>query len=148
MQEIPIAAPSPNKAELIGYMEEALDPADMTRVEENLRHHSGWREALLDLREHVDSGDHSVTMVWRRHRLTCPARERLYAWLIDALPPDAAGYVRFHLDVVKCRWCRANLEDMKEAAAAATQDVPAASGRSRRFFETSVGQLRRQSSKG
>jgi hypothetical protein len=102
-----------------------------------LRQSPAWRKALEEVQGDVDHGEHSVAQIWRRHRLTCAPRERLGAYLADALPPDEADYIKFHLETVTCRWCAANLADLEEtrAAAAPTNE------RRRRFFKTSVGHL-------
>ena len=132
----------PNRTQLIGYLQEALAPEDMARIEEHLRSSSEWRRALASMRDQVDLGEHSVATIWRRHRLTCPSREKLGTFLMRGLIPDEEDYIKFHVEVVKCRWCAANLEDIKSQEAA--RDASAEpSNRRRRFFQTSVGILRR-----
>jgi hypothetical protein len=129
----------PNRFVLIGYLEEALPADQMAKVEEHLRQSQAWRDALLEIQSDIDPGEHSVAQIWRRHRLTCPSRERLGAYMMDALPPDEADYFKFHLEVVKCRWCQANLQDLKENAPRTADEKPKA--RRKRFFQTSVGHL-------
>lgn len=131
--------PEPNRSELVGYMEEALAAEDMTRIEEYLRCSAGWRQALAEIRDDLDVGDHSVATIWRRHRLTCPSREQLWAYSQGGLMPDLEDYIKFHLKTIKCRWCEANLADI---AATAQLVAPESQQRRRRFFETSVGALR------
>lgn len=136
----------PNRIQLIGYLDEALPAEEMTRIEDCLRQSENWRAALQELLEEVGSGDHSLATIWRRHRLTCPSRERLGAYHVGGLVPDETDYIRFHLEVVKCRWCLANLQDI-EAQQRLAQPVPVEVAEStmgrrrRRFFETSVGYL-------
>ncbi|HVJ79741.1 MAG TPA: hypothetical protein VNC50_01625 [Planctomycetia bacterium] len=136
-EEAPMEAP--NRFVLIGYLEEALPAEQMARVEENLRQSEEWRAALSALQSDVDPGEHSVAQIWRRQRLTCISREKLGAFLLDAMPPDEADYVRFHLDVVKCRWCQANRNDLEEHLPDEGEPPPQA--RRKRFFQTSVGHL-------
>lgn len=130
---------APNRFVLIGYLEEALPGDQMAKVEEQIRNSPEWRQALEEMQGDIDHGEHSVAQIWRRHRLTCLSRESLGAYLSDALPPDEADYIKFHLDTVKCRWCLANIDDLKETAPERGEDKPAA--RRRRFFQTSVGHL-------
>jgi hypothetical protein len=132
----------PNRIQLIGYLEEALSPTEMVRIEENLRQWPQWREALAELLEELGSGDHSVATIWRRHRLTCPTRDRLGAYLAGGLVPAEADYIRFHLDVIECRWCLANVSDVT-VQQQSIDDRPAesTSPRRRRFFESSIGYL-------
>ena len=75
---------SPNRFELIGFLEEALPAEEMARIEENLRLSEDWRAALLELQDQVDLGEHSVATIWRRQRLTCPSREDLGGYLLGA----------------------------------------------------------------
>lgn len=128
----------PNRYALIGYLEEALPAEEMARIEELLRQSEEWREALLEVRDDVDLGEHSVATIWRRQRLTCPARETLGAWSIGALVPDEADYVEFHLKVIGCRWCQANLSDVESSQQNAADEPKR---RRLRFFESSVGML-------
>ena len=130
----------PNRFELIGYLEEALCIEAMTRVEDQLRTSQEWRDALLELLQEVDSQDHSVATIWRRHRLTCPSREQLGAYAFGGLPPDLEDYIQFHLETLKCRWCQANLSDV-EAQEKANQSDEGSSERRRRIFASSVGCL-------
>jgi hypothetical protein len=127
----------PNRAELVGYLEEALPADRMARVEERLRTDSAWRAALAELHGHVDTGDHSVAMVWRRQRLTCLPRERWGAYLAQALPPDEEDYATFHLETVGCRWCQANVDDLRQQA----PPDPELSESRRHFLQTSIGHL-------
>lgn len=131
----------PNRFLLVGYLEEALPLDAMTHVEERLRNSSQWREALVSLRDELDFGEHSLATIWRRQRLTCPTRELLGAFLLDGLVPDEAEYVRFHLEIVGCRWCEANLEDVRSSSIKGTEQKEPSAGRRRRFFESSVGYL-------
>lgn len=132
----------PNRIQLIGYLEEALPADAMVRIEELLREHSSWRDALRELLGEIDGGEHSLATIWRRHRLTCPTRERLGALALDVLPDHEADYIRFHLEVIGCRWCQANWSDLNAAGAeVASGSAP----RRRRIVESSVGHLPRPS---
>jgi hypothetical protein len=134
-----VKSKEPNRFVLIGYLEEALPGDQMARVEEMIRQSPEWRQALEEMQGDIDHGEHSVAQIWRRHRLSCLTRESLGAYLSDALPPDEADYVKFHLETVKCRWCQANVQDLEESAPERDHGKPNA--RRRRFFQTSVGHL-------
>ncbi|MBY0587601.1 hypothetical protein K2X85_10510 [bacterium] len=135
----------PNRIKLIGYLEESLPAEEMTRLEEKLRTSPRWREVLKELVEEVGSGDYSLATIWQRHRLTCASRERLGAYLQGGLVPDEADYIRFHIEVVQCRRCQANLEDVRSQVEVSSQSLSEnVSARRRRFFETSVGYLRHE----
>lgn len=135
----------PNRVQLVGYLEEALPQSEMVRIEELLRSSSQWRDALRELTAEIaDMGDHSVATIWRRHRLTCPSREQLGTVWIGAADPQEEDYVRFHLEVVQCRWCLANLDDLKAQSSAKSKKGGPSSDevrRATRHFESSVGYL-------
>ena len=52
-----------------------------------------------------------------RARLTCPSRQQLGSYLLDALDPELAAYLKFHLEVVECPFCQANLADLEASQA-------------------------------
>ncbi len=133
-----------SSAELHAYLDEAAPPERIAQIEEALRHDEALRESLAELVAQRDAGLHSLGEVWRRRRLTCPTREQLGSHLLGVLPSGdndgLAGYVRFHLDVVGCRWCNASVEDLRQKHA----EPEAQEGESRRgrYFESSVGRLK------
>lgn len=135
----------PNRVEIVGYLQEALPAERMAQIEEHLRVSSEWRRALEEMKDEVDLGEHSVATIWRRHRLTCPTREKLGVYLLGGLVADEEDYVRFHLDVIQCRWCQANLEDVRHSAEQVSEHSPKKSSkRHRKIFESSVAYLPRR----
>lgn len=132
---------TPNRYELIGYLEEALPSEQMARIEERLRQSETWRAALRELSEEMVGDEHSLATIWRRHRLTCVSREKLGAFLMGGLVPDEADYIKFHLEIIQCRWCLANMDDVQSKAKGSQPSSVKPQSRSRRFFETSVGYL-------
>lgn len=54
-----------------------------------------------------------LTEIWERHRLSCPKRSTLGAFLLETLPPDWFDFVDFHLTVVGCHFCRASFKDLQ-----------------------------------
>jgi hypothetical protein len=105
------------------YLAETLVPEESARVEKALRDSAALRARLEDVRQNRTDGQlHTLGEIWRRSRLTCPSREQLGSLLLDALDPELASYLTFHLEVVECPFCRANLIDLKaqsQTAAAA-----------------------------
>ncbi len=117
------------------YLAETLPAVLMARVEKLLRDSAELRQRLEDVRQsRPDASLHSLGAFWRRARLTCPTREQLGSYLLDALGPDHADYITFHLDVVECPFCRANLEDLRNRAERA---APASQSRQHRYFQSS-----------
>ncbi len=98
---------------------------------------------LEDVRQNrEDAGLHTLGAIWRRGRLTCPTRQQLGSLLLDALDPELASYIQFHLDVVACPFCQANLADLKARTA---QPASAAQGRRNRILTSSQTPARRRS---
>jgi hypothetical protein len=102
---------------LRAYLLDELPPGTLARVEKALRDSAELRAQLEDVRENrSEVGLHSLGAIWRRSRLTCPSRQQLGSLLLDALDPDLAAYLQFHIDVVECPYCQANLADLKGKA--------------------------------
>ncbi len=100
------------------YLAESLPPEEMARVEKALRASSELRAQLEDARQNrSEPGLHTLGAIWRRGRLTCPTRQQLGSYLLDALDPDLASYLQFHLDVIACPYCQANVADLKSKGA-------------------------------
>ena len=129
------------QSDLDAYLDEALPPEEMARIERALRKDAKLRQQLAATNARRDAGVHSLGEIWRRHRLSCPSRQQLGSYLLDALPDDQAQYVTFHLEVIGCRYCKANLTDLKSQEAEAPD---AAETRRRKYFQSSVGHLRRK----
>ena len=82
----------------------------------------------------------TVAKVWRQRRLTCLKRSTLGSYLVGVLEDPWLSYTQFHLDVVGCPMCLANLRDIEEEDLGDTG--PHAS---ERLFASSVGFLSRPS---
>jgi hypothetical protein len=117
------------------YLADALPPEDSARVEKALRDSSELRARLEDVRQNRgDAGLHTLGAIWRRGRLTCPSRQQLGSYLLDALDPDLASYLKFHLEVVECPFCQANLADLRAKTA---QPTAATKSRHNRILRSS-----------
>ncbi len=81
--------------------------------------------------------DVTVARVWREQRLTCLKRSTLGSYLLGVLEDPWRGYTQFHLDVVGCPMCLANLADLQTEE---ESDQPADA---ERMFASSVGFLKR-----
>src|SRR5438309_1906207 len=122
--------------ELLAFLDELLPVERMVVVEAELRQSVALRDRAAALLRSRDQG-HSVSDIWRRDRLSCPTRHQLGSYLLGVLGPDLADYIEFHLRTIGCRYCAANLEDLRQA------QRPAADVQQRRqkFFESSAGQV-------
>jgi hypothetical protein len=122
---------------LRNYLADALSSEESARVEKALRESAELRARLEDVRQNRSDGQlHTLGAIWNRSRLTCPSRQQLGSYLLDALDPELASYLTFHLEVVECPFCLANLADLR------TQSQTAAAGhasktRQRRILQSS-----------
>ncbi|UCF32566.1 MAG: sigma-70 family RNA polymerase sigma factor [Phycisphaerales bacterium] len=88
--------------------------------------------------EGLDESDADVTVarVWREHRLTCLKRNTLGAYLLGVLEDPWLSYTQFHLDVVGCPMCLANLTDLQN------EEEEEGALDHERMFQSSVGFLK------
>lgn len=129
-----------SNSELEAFLDEALPPERMAAIEDALRLEDSLQKQLMAINGRRDAGVHSLGDIWRRHRLSCPKREQLGSYLLGVLPHEMSDYIRFHIESVACRYCAANVADLKSHQAAAEPDV---ANRRQRYFQSSVGQLRK-----
>jgi len=126
-------------ADLEGYLDEALPPAEMARIETAARADAALLRRLAGINARRDAGSHSLGEIWRRHRLSCPTRAELGSCLLGVLSEAETAYVKFHLSVVGCRYCQANWSDLENQQAEAA-DTKA--NRRRKYFQSSAGYLK------
>ncbi len=134
----PTGPPAPiDDVMLREYLLDTLAPEVSARVEKALRDSAELRGRLEDVRQNRADGQlHTLGAIWHRTRLTCPSRQQLGSYLLEALDPDLASYLTFHIEVVECPFCKANLDDLKMQ----TQTASAASAsrtRQHRFLQSS-----------
>ncbi|MCS7237088.1 MAG: hypothetical protein NZ899_02310 [Thermoguttaceae bacterium] len=127
------------------YLDEALPPDEMAELEQRLREDPAAREVVADLISLRDAGIHTLGAVWRRHRLSCPSREELGEFLLGILEEEMAQFVHYHVKVVGCRFCQANLEDLQGKE---TQDPQEVLARRKRYFQSSTILLDRNRGSG
>jgi hypothetical protein len=130
-------------ADLELYLDEALPAEEMARIEQALRTDRPLAERLAAINARRDSGVHSLGEIWRRHRLSCPTRQELGSYLLGAIAGEWQNYIAFHLETVGCRYCQANLADLKRQQAESSEAVQT---RRRKYFQSSAGYLRHSGS--
>ncbi len=126
-------------AELEAYLDEALDAERMAEIERALRARPELLQRLSQINARRDCGVHTVGEIWRRHQIGIPSREELGSYLLGVLPKAHAAYIRFRISTLKCRYTTANLNDLQARQKEAEAQV---SARRRKYFQSSVGQLR------
>ncbi len=104
-------------------------------VAENLT--EAQREKLQAISwEESDAGDSILTRVWEQLRPTCPKRSTLGRMLLGTLDAAWRDYVQFHVDKLGCRFCQANLEDLRRETAATPSQAR------EQIFQSTVGFLK------
>lgn len=98
---------------LDAFIDDHLDPALTAQLEKLIRENPEIHGRLSKIQEGRDMGEHSPGATWRRERLSCPNREELSSYLLQALDADRLDYIHFHLNQVKCPTCLANFEDLQ-----------------------------------
>ena len=126
-------------AELESYLEELLPAEAMTAIELELRQRPELLRRLSAILGRREAGVHSVGEIWRRHRLSCPDRQQLGSYLLGVLDNDHAAYIRFHLEMIGCRFCQANFADLRQQQEE-TQELIIR--RRINIFNTTAGHLR------
>jgi len=131
--------PSFTSEQLAAYLDDALSDGETAQVEQALRQSDKLRTQLRTIMTERDRGEHSIGAIWRRQRLTCPTREQLGNYLLQVLDSEQQDYLDFHLQMIGCAFCLANLADLQ----ALQKEPPSQTQRRRRrFFESSAGLLR------
>ena len=135
-------------ADLEAYLNEELAVEEASMVEEQVRDQPELKARLLEILSRRDAGVHSLGEIWRRHRITCPTRPQLQQYLLGVVASGEANYVTFHLEQIGCRICAANLADLIKASEESDEkaDQEHQSVRRRKYFQSSVGRLRKDGS--
>ena len=128
-------------AELECYLDEALSPEEMARVETALRDDQTLAQQLVMIHRHRDAGLHTLGEIWRRHRISCLSRQELGNYVLGVLDESHASYVTFHVEQLGCRLCSANLQDMQRQQQAGPAE---ANQRRHKYFHSSAGYLRKK----
>jgi hypothetical protein len=128
------------QSDLEAYLDEALPPEEMVAIERVLRADHSLAGRLSSIHARRNAGVHSVGEIWRGHRLSCCTKDQLGSYLLQALPVQIAEYIEFHLEVIGCRYCLANLADLQ---AQQKEDREIIQLRRRKYFQSSAGYLRR-----
>ncbi|HSV98831.1 MAG TPA: sigma-70 family RNA polymerase sigma factor [Sedimentisphaerales bacterium] len=82
--------------------------------------------------------DSLLTDLWEYYRFSCPKRNTIGAYMLGTLEPDWHKYVEFHLKVLGCRFCQANLDDLQSQSQETRQEAFQA-----RIMESTIGFLSR-----
>ncbi len=98
---------------LHAYIGDALPDAELAAVERALRESAELRATLKLVIDQADRGEHTPGAIWQRERVSCPTRDQIGGYLLEAGDPEMLDYIRFHLVEIGCPYCRANLDDLR-----------------------------------
>ncbi|MBI1345713.1 hypothetical protein GC163_05430 [bacterium] len=128
--------------QLVAYIEETLPLDQSVAVETALRSSTPLQHRLRSLLADYDIGPVSLGAIWRQRHVSCPNRTTWQAFLHDQIHGEFREYLQFHLDVIGCRYCAANVSDLQTREDAQTRS------RVEKIFATSVGHLHKASGRG
>jgi hypothetical protein len=128
-----------SNTDLEAFLDESLPAEQMAAIEDALRRSDELQKRVAAINGRRDAGVHSLGEIWRRHRLSCPSREQLGSYLLGVLPRPSADYLKFHLEIIQCRFCQASLADLQAQQLAAEAEL--AQRRRQKYFQSSAGYL-------
>ena len=79
----------------------------------------------------------SLNQIWENQRPSCPKRTTLGKFSLQLLPNDWADFVHFHVNLLGCSYCRANLAELEQAA-----DSDVSADTSQQLFQSTIGFLK------
>jgi hypothetical protein len=100
------------------------------------RRHPRFDPTLSLFHEDEDVSD-LIRATWGDNLLSCLKRNTVGAYALAALDTDWSNYVAFHVEIVGCEVCLANLDDLKREKGTATETMK------ERFFASSIGFLKK-----
>ena len=130
-----------SREQLSAWLDESLGESEMARIEKALRESPELLVRLNELREQRDRGEHTLGAIWRRDHLSCPNREQLSGFVHGVLEAKLMEYLAFHVGIVLCPACNANLDDLRQKLA---EPVSQTTQRRKKIFDSSAGLLVKQ----
>ncbi len=103
------------ESELEAYVDESLDATRAAEIERALQTDRELLRRLSFINGRRDAGVHSLGEIWRQNQVGVPTREKIIAWIRDELPAEEADYLRFRVEILKCRFTAALLDDVRES---------------------------------
>lgn len=129
-------------AELEAYLDENLDPTRASLIEQQARADRHLLERLASINGRRNAGVHTLSEIWRRNQVGVPSREELSQFLLGTLPPEHADYIRFRVELLKCRFTTALLDDLRDQLQRAKGQET--SKRRSRYYESGAGYLQKR----
>lgn len=95
-----------------------------------------------DVEDEHQISDDLLTEIWEQMRPSCPKRSTIGAWVLGSLEEPWSSYVCFHVETLGCRFCQANVEDLRKQTA---DDGPRLR---KRILDSTIGFLRQSYRQG
>lgn len=129
-------------AQLEAYLDESLDPQTAANVEQACRADSDLLSRLSSINRRRDEGVHTLGEIWRRHQIGVPSPEEVGEFLAGKLSQDQSDYIRFRLDILKCRFTSALVEATEQQLADSGEQSKT---RREKYFQNSADLLPKSS---
>ncbi len=129
-------------AQLEAYLDESLDPQTAADLEQACRADSELLSRLSSINRRRDEGVHTLGEIWRRHQIGVPSAEEVSDFLAGKLAQDQSTYIRFRLDVLKCRFTSALVEAAEQQMADSGEQSKT---RRKKYFQNSAELLPKSS---
>ena len=79
----------------------------------------------------------SLHQIWEDQRPSCPKRTTLGKYLLQLLPDDWNDFVHFHVELLGCSYCRANLVELEDESAETDSE-----SLNQQLFQSTIGFLK------
>ena len=132
-------------AELEAYLDESLDSDRAAEVELQLRSDSQLLKRLSRINSRRDAGMHTLGEIWRRNQIGVPNAATMTDYLTGRLSAEAADYIEFRIDELKCPFTialKSAAED--QLAEADPQRDGTSQTRREKIYKKSAGLLRKK----
>lgn len=127
-------------AELEAFLDESLDPARAEEVESALAEDQELLYRLSRINGRRDAGMHTLGEIWRRNQIGVPTPEHLGNYLLGILSDEEADYIKFRIDILKCPFTIASLNDLQQQQAESQDKTES---RRRKYFNSGAGLIKR-----
>jgi len=129
--------------ELLAYLEDSLPTEISANLEKLLRapNQIAIQNRLQNLIDSRDAGTHTIGEIWKRHHVSCPSREDLGRYILQAMSDAESKFIQLHIEVTRCEVCQSNLDDLLQATNQSNQ--AATISRRTKYFQSSVGRIKK-----
>ena len=127
-------------AELEAYLDESLDSARSTEIEEAIKTDKELLRRLSMINGRRDAGVHTLGEIWRRNQIGVPTVETMGNFLLGVLPDEESDYINFRMEQLRCPFTLAMYNDLQTQQ---SESAEMSKTRLEKFYKTSAGLLKR-----